>query len=305
MIPADISQPKVSVVLTAHNEGQEVIQTIRSIQDQTTSAVEIVLVDDASNDRCCEFARSMPEIRLVEHPSRMGIARSRLQGSSICTGDVLAYLDSHQRVEGDTLLRCSKLAVTENSIVCPDVCGFDDDVRLHGAYFTRCQKQNFFSAEWKLRSPRHEISRVSSLKAPAYFIPRSVYSRIKWSPLLRGWGGSEACISLKAFFLDVPILHLCGPLIRHQFKRTFHYEVGWPEVWRNHAIIARICFDDRTWYQYWLPEVFDAHLDDVTKQELESEEIKAEQLEFAKFKVRKDSEFWTRLTFRKLPAALE
>lgn len=304
--PASLScGPTVSVIITAHNEGDELSKTVRSIRQNSTAVAQTIVVDDASSDDCCEFAGRLNYVQQIRHETRFGVAPSRLNASNVATGRVMAFLDGHHQIEPGSIEQCAQLAATQNGIVCPDICGYDDDVRLHGAYFTRNVRQRYFSAEWKFRTPRQAVSRISSLKAPAYFIASDVYPKVKWSSLLSGWGGSEACLSLKAFFARVPILHLCGPLIRHKFKKRFHYDVGWNEVWRNQAIIARVCFEDSTWYRYWLPEVFEPHLTTEAKMVLESDEIKLEQAEFAKFKVRSDREFWTRLIFQKVPSVLE
>src|SRR5207244_2603426 len=133
-----------------------------------------------------------------------------------------------------------------------------------------------FGAEWKYRTPDQSVTSISSLRAPGYLIPAEVYPKVRWSRSLRGWGGSEAAVSLKAFIAGVDILHLCGPVAYHQFKKKFHYDVSWDEVWRNHAIIARICFDERTWYEYWLPEVFEKNLSAAALNDLESDELRIE-----------------------------
>ena len=43
----------ISVIVTAHNEGSEVVRTLESIRANTPGPYEIVLVDDASTDDAC------------------------------------------------------------------------------------------------------------------------------------------------------------------------------------------------------------------------------------------------------------
>jgi hypothetical protein len=124
---------------------------------------------------------------------------------------------------------------------------------------------------------------------------RKVYDRVRWMDGLRGWGGSEAAISLKAFFLGIPLLHLCGQRTRHLFKKSFPYRVTAEEVWRNHALIARVCFDDRTWFEYWLPDIFNRQLSDAAQRDVDSESVRQEQREFQRQKTRSDPEFWYRM----------
>ena len=281
----------ISVVITAHNEGDEVLRTIDSICANTRDRTEIVLVDDGSTDGSCYHALGS-DVRLLSNRDRQGVAPSRNAGAKIATGTALAFVDAHQRFSPGCLERCAEIALARNAIVWPDVCGMDDKSAVcHGARF-RFRLGRGFYARWNLPRPLTAISRISSLKAPGYVMPRRVYDQVRWPPQLRGWGGSEAAVSLKAFFLGIPILHLCGPLARHLFKRSFQYDVNAEGVARNHAVIARICFDDRTWHEHWLPRVFAKELAESTLRELDSPSIRDEQREFQRRKIRPDRDFW-------------
>lgn len=135
---------------------------------------------------------------------------------------------------------------------------------------------------------------------------REVYRRVRWIDALRGWGASEPAITLKAFFLDIDILHVIGPLARHFFRDggQIPYLASWEAVWRNHALVARVCFDDRTWFEYWLPHVFEKHLTDAIRRDLESNEVLAEHETFLGNKVRPDREFWRGLMHTEEPECL-
>lgn len=304
-MPSD-QDVRVSVVITAFNEGAELLQTVLSVAEcMCSKAFEIIVVDDGSTDDCVQHARIDEHVKIA-HDKRNGVACSRDEAVHVATGECFAFLDGHQRLTHGCLSECSRVAMRENAIVCPDTMGFEQDDRTaHGANFYFARARPPFGAKWRLLKPEKQITRVRSLKAPAYVIPAEIYPKVRWSRLLRGWGGSEGSVSLKAFFTDTPILHLCGPIAYHKFKKTFHYEVTWDEIWRNHALIARICFSESTWYDYWLPEVFAKHLSEKTQQEMDSDAVKAEHLEFQQIKIRPDHEFWTRLAFQKVPAAVK
>lgn len=298
------STPDISVILTAHNEGRELGRTIDSIRNNTQSPFELIVVDDGSTDKSVT-GKAFREITVIRHATRMGVACSRDEASRLAKGKVFAYLDGHQRLTKCCLDACADLAVNRRAIVCPDLCGFEKDATLiHGARFISRRDKPPFGAEWKTSRPRRRVITQSSLRAPAYVIPAQVYPQVCWSRLLRGWGGSEGAVSLKAFFCGIDILHLCGPVAYHKFKRKFHYKVGWDEVWRNHAIVARICFSTDSWLNYWLPDVFGPHLDTKSQRELKSVSIRKEHENFQELKVRSDHEFWTRLIRRRIPKSL-
>lgn len=294
----------ISAVMSVHNEGHEVRRTIESIRSHTRGQVEIVIVDDASTDGCC-VGLDAQHVRVLRHERRLGVAASRDRAVQSARGDVLAFLDGHQRVTDGCLNCCAEMAHRQATIVWPDVRGFTRGSQtVHGARFRQCPKKGYFTAHWRLKAPRTNPSRITSLRCPGYVMSRQVYDQVRWIRGLRNWGGSEQAISLKAFFLDVPILHLCGALSRHMFKKKLEYDATWDDVWRNHALIARVCFDDRTWYDYWLPCVFQPHLNDEARRDLESDAILAQHQEFLSKKVRRDVEFWTDLLSCEIPGVL-
>ena len=294
----------ISVVITTHNEGRELRRTIKSIQRNTQRLREILVVDDGSTDGHCAGLEGFGAT-LIRHDRRKGVAASRHEATRLAVGEVVAYLDGHQRVSWKCLDRMADVALEHDAIVSVDACNFSFLATIaYGADFQLCPHRGFFSARWNHRRPTCLLSRVTSLKAPAYVLPRSIYEKIHWIKALRGWGGSEAALSLKAFFAGIYILHLHGPLAKHRFRRAFPYTTTWDEVWRNQALIARVCFDDRTWYDYWLPQVFEKQLSSQTLRELESDCVVTEHLAFMATKSRSDQEFWAQLLRQDVPPCL-
>ena len=287
--------PTISVIITSYNEGEELHRTVRSVIENTRHLAEVIIVDDGSTDGSCD-AFSDNRVRVIRHARRVGVAASRDEGSRAARGDVLCYLDGHQRLSSNCLDRCAQLAFREGGISCPDIKDYGlFNWRLHGSDFCLCPQRGYFSAKWRQWFTLPGVRQITALRVPPYLVPRSIYDRVAWSPALRGWGASEASIVLKAFFTGVPILHIAGPVARHRFQEELPYEATSEGVWRNQAIIARICFDDATWSGYWLPRLFAPHLSDDVLQELESAEIQAEHERFAANKTRTDREFWSEL----------
>jgi peptidoglycan-N-acetylglucosamine deacetylase len=87
-----IFQSKVSVVIPAHNEEENVEQVIRSILLQTYKNFEIILVDNASTDRTAEIAKKFP-IRVVEE-ERKGTQWAREAGRKTAAGEIIANIDA-------------------------------------------------------------------------------------------------------------------------------------------------------------------------------------------------------------------
>jgi glycosyltransferase involved in cell wall biosynthesis len=95
---ADRNSPRlVSVIIPARNEARTIATVIRSVQAQSTSvAVEIILVDDGSEDDTIEVARAAGAI-VLELGFRVdggNPARARNLGARIAQGDPLIFLDA-------------------------------------------------------------------------------------------------------------------------------------------------------------------------------------------------------------------
>jgi len=119
---------------------------------------------------------------------------------------------------------------------------------------------------------------------------------------------SEPCITVRAFFTDVDILHLCGPIARHLFRGKTEdggivrpFSAPFSVTWRNHAHTARLCFDDATWQRYWWPGVFGKWGKREEEREFHTPEVIAQHSQFASYKQRSDEEFWRGLIGVDLP----
>ena len=295
---------RLSVIITAHNEGREVLRTVESVRANTRCDHEIIVMDDGSTDGSCSGLDRLGA-RVIRQSERIGVAHSRARGTDAAVGDVFAYLDAHQRVETGCLDRCADLVLSREAIVCAPCRPLHQRYPVgYGARFRLCPERGFFSARSRIERPKNEISRISALYSPGYLIPRSVYHRVAWISGLRGWGATDYCVALKAFFADVDILLANTGATQHLFRKKIPYETSWKGVFRNHALIARICFDDRTWTRYWLPEVFRGNLADDALDEMNSASVLAERDAFMKEKVRPDREFWCGLLRIPEPQAL-
>ncbi len=111
-IPADVAPARaagppfaltVSVVIPAYNALEYVGDAIRSVIGQSRPALEIILVDDGSEDDISRKVRlDFPQVRLLQQPHR-GVAAARNCGWRAARGDVIGFLDSDDRYLHDKL----------------------------------------------------------------------------------------------------------------------------------------------------------------------------------------------------------
>lgn len=99
MFCEDIAQrPLVTVITPAYNAEAFIKETIDSVQAQSVSSWEMIVIDDGSTDRTqeivTEYAQMDARIRLIVNESNMGVARTRNRGLELFQGKYVAFLDS-------------------------------------------------------------------------------------------------------------------------------------------------------------------------------------------------------------------
>lgn len=93
--------PTVSVVIPTFNRSELVARAIRSVQGQTYSNLEIIVVDDASRDDTKKVVAGMSDarIRYIRHESNRGGSGARNTGIRAATGEYIAFLDDDDEWE--------------------------------------------------------------------------------------------------------------------------------------------------------------------------------------------------------------
>lgn len=90
-------QPLVSVIINVYNGVLYLADAIESVFAQTYDPVELVVVDDGSDDGTGELAEGYGSaLRYVRQP-RTGIGAARNRGIDLAQGDFLAFLDADDR----------------------------------------------------------------------------------------------------------------------------------------------------------------------------------------------------------------
>jgi glycosyltransferase involved in cell wall biosynthesis len=96
--------PLVSVVIPAHNAERTIRATIASVLNQTITDLEIIVVDDGSQDGTVAIAHSFsdPRIQVISKPNG-GVAVARNCGIACTTGEFIAFLDADDCWKTDKL----------------------------------------------------------------------------------------------------------------------------------------------------------------------------------------------------------
>lgn len=87
----------VSIITPSHNCENYIKNTINSVQEQTYSEWEMIIIDDCSRDSSVEiikqFAINDQRIRLIQNEINSGPAITRNKGINAAKGDFITFLD--------------------------------------------------------------------------------------------------------------------------------------------------------------------------------------------------------------------
>lgn len=103
-----MSAPRISVVVPCYNAHRYLAETLASVRAQTFADVEIVLVDDGSNDPATlAFLGDLPsDIKFVRKPNG-GLSSARNAGFTAASGSYVLPLDADDQIAPDMLARCA------------------------------------------------------------------------------------------------------------------------------------------------------------------------------------------------------
>jgi len=90
------NKPEISVVIPTYNRAYLIGRAIQSVLQQTFQDIEVLLVDDCSNDNTKEIVAGIGDnrIKYIRHEKNRGVAAARNTGIASATGKYVAFLDS-------------------------------------------------------------------------------------------------------------------------------------------------------------------------------------------------------------------
>ncbi len=116
----------ISIIVPVYNAGKYIAKCIESVLAQTYEHIEIILVDDGSNDnsleQCRKFAALDSRIR-VFHKENGGVASARNVGLSFAKGEYIGFVDSDDYIDSDMFKRLHDqlLQQTYDCVMCEHI----------------------------------------------------------------------------------------------------------------------------------------------------------------------------------------
>jgi glycosyltransferase involved in cell wall biosynthesis len=106
------SSPLVSILMTAYNREQYIIEAIESVLYNHYTNIELIIVDDGSKDETVNIARRFEKIdnriKVFINSQNLGDYPNRNKAASLAKGEFIMYVDSDDKLLPDTITNIFK-----------------------------------------------------------------------------------------------------------------------------------------------------------------------------------------------------
>ncbi len=117
-------QPSLSVIVPVYNQQRvigQIVEQLIEILPELTSRFELLLVDDGSTDATVEAARELaafyPQITVISHPLRLGMATNVRTGLARSSGEMVLIRDEDCRVDLHEIPKLWRQAASHDIII--------------------------------------------------------------------------------------------------------------------------------------------------------------------------------------------
>ena len=101
----EVNLMKVSIITATYNSANTIIDTLRSLENQTYNNIEYIIIDGDSKDNTLDLinANSTRVTFMISEPDK-GIYDALNKGINVATGDVVGFLHSDDLFSSDTAI---------------------------------------------------------------------------------------------------------------------------------------------------------------------------------------------------------
>lgn len=232
----------ISLVVISRNEGAFLRRTVENLEDTLPDDAEIVVVDDGSTDGSadCLAHRRSKRVRLYRQKG-LGVAKSRNYGGNRTAGDILIFADAHLGLDsGWWRPFADQLADSRVGAVAPGIAKWRDDGLI--GYGIRFQGPEM-EVKW-LRQKPNKPSPVPILPGCCLGMRRDAFERTGggWDDGLLQRGNVDNEVSLRLWLLGYELRVIPEVVVRHRFRKTSPFSVGWPQYLHNRLRLAFVHF---------------------------------------------------------------
>lgn len=173
-------KPQISIILPMYNAENTIEKCLDSLLNQSIQPIEIIIIDDKSEDKCCEivakYSKKTKNIVFLKNEKNIGAGASKNRGLKVAQADLIGFIDADDFV-GSTYYENMVVAIKkfDADIVCSDIALVYDD-HIDYSYLL---KDNLYAVIKETNCANFEDSKlISSEVATAHWGAASAPSKI-------------------------------------------------------------------------------------------------------------------------------
>lgn len=233
-----MGRPEATIIIPARNEGFNLQHTVDSIlRTEARDMALIVVVNDGSQDRCCDFISRQPsQYECVEllKTGGIGAAQARNLGADRALTRYLVFCDGHVLVGKGWLEHLiASLELPDVDAVVPGIGPFDPS--LKAGYGQTWDER--LEIRW-LDKPQG-LTEVPLAPGACLAIKRSVFESVGgFDRGFKSWGYEDVEISIKLWLFGYRICVDPDVRVGHRFRKTPPYRVDGSQFLYNRLRMA-------------------------------------------------------------------
>lgn len=226
-------QPNISVVVRSRNEEKTIERTLRLLRGQTVPPAEIILVDNASQDRTREIATLFGCQIVTVREGEFTHAYSTNLGAAHCSQDLIVFTNGHSFPISQTWLERGARHFAD-----PLIAGVygpqraDSRASIWEKLVDVSKNARFGRARYRTLERCSIFHGLGLLSTASCIIRRDLWQRHPFDEEVSAYGGGEdsewAFYYLRQGFRivedrDLSVLHCHGDQLLHYARRSFDY----------------------------------------------------------------------------------
>ncbi|MDQ0300705.1 glycosyltransferase involved in cell wall biosynthesis [Salibacterium salarium] len=226
------SFPIISVIFPAKNEGDNVKKTLDSLFAASSNIkYEVIIVDDGSNDGCCDFLSHYPKRHKVQRIRTEGIgaANARNLGAKHANGHYFVFCDAHlffTNMWMDKLI--APLQAGKTDAVCPAIADANHPASIG---YGQTLKPNLI-VDWNKKSL--SMFDTAVLPGGCLMISKKVFNDVGgFETGFKTWGYEDIELSIKLWLFGYKCSVVPNVRVLHLFRKSHPYTLSNSHIYYN------------------------------------------------------------------------
>lgn len=253
----------LTVIIPFLNEGNEVVETVKSLRFYVSNKIDIIVINDFSTDELDYQSMLSPyDVYYVLNKKRLGVAASRDLGVNLCATPYFLLLDAHMRVYNEKWLNdiTDLLKNNDRQLLCAQtkqlwknnngrIEKLKDVAPVYGAYATFNKGKLSPGIEWNYiqKEESEKLQPIACVLGAGYAASKRYWQYLRGLEGLKFYGCDEVYISLKVWQEGGKCILLKEHSFGHVYRKNAPYQIPQCSFVYNYLMVAYVLFPIMTW----------------------------------------------------------